>query len=193
LKETTLLAAVGELADMTIAGARMWTERRARINHDWLKNRYLQALGMWMNMLDGQVEDRVFERRFIEGILPEWVQRRAELEQLLEDYPSALSPAQLLAGPEALPISNPPDWLGAALHALWLRRERIPERVAEVRTLVHQTDDAYARASQLLQGHVSAQALGQVPGAPEAFAELRARCEAVGRALSALRGSPSVT
>ena len=172
----------------TAVDRRSWLERRSRLNHDWLKNRYLQALGMWLNVLDGKVEDDEFAQRIATTILPEWSAKRLELERLVHDYEIAMSPERLLGDDsDALPIRGAPRWLGPALHQLWLVRDRVPESSAKLLHILDETNRAQIIAAAQVDKTSSTSTVKNVPKAVEAVRELKNHCEALGRGLSALR------
>ncbi len=109
-----------------------WQRRRSEFSHDWLKNVFLPALGMWMNILDDEVEDRQFEMEFLESRFREWPGRSEDARAIVRSFEKELSPRSLVSrAPLNRLRPEHKEWLGEVIHVIWKRRCRVDELVAE--------------------------------------------------------------
>jgi hypothetical protein len=164
-----------------------WQNRRARFNHDWLKNQYLLALRNFLNLLDDLIENDELERTFVAKVLPQWEERREEVRHLIADFETEMSPRTLLAQPPLVNCDRTTrQWLGAVVHSLWLAQYPVKSLVDEVAKSVDETDAVYTRLKDAL-GEVentrSAEALR--PLRPH-FAEFYQACQSLARAIGKL-------
>ncbi len=155
-----------------------WQRRRSQFNHDWLKNVYLPALAKWQRILDGDVEDEAFVPMFASELLPKWSEHVADVTALLSSYEACMSPRTLLS---LAPLNHCPPadvgWLGGLVHALWLSRCRVEERVAIVHRSLTLVCEAFA--GLLLESPEADRPTGRFLGAsanPGAFQKFRAAC-----------------
>lgn len=128
-----------------------WQQRRSRLNHDWLKNQFLPALGHCLNLLDDLVEDIAFERSFVAKVLPQWETHLAEVRALPEDFERDMSPRTLFAYP---PLANcdaeTRRWLGDLVHVLWLARYPVRRWVSRATARAREAHAAFKRLSHEL-------------------------------------------
>ena len=128
-----------------------WQKQRGQFNHDWLKNRYLPAIAKWMNLLDKRVEDASFLTAFPSTILPQWMEYRRQAQLLAETFEVQMSPRVLL---DALPLSGlsstDRNWLGAAIHGLWIVRYPAKKWVADAASAIKAVDTAYKQLQEVI-------------------------------------------
>ena len=123
----------------------LWQARRSSLNHDWLKNEYVQALGRWRRVLDNEIEDPELEKRFLGEVLPCWEYHVDQAVALTSDFEGQMSPRALFAQePLARCDAATRDWLGDLVHALWLAREPVRRWVDEAKGHVADATAAYA-------------------------------------------------
>jgi hypothetical protein len=123
-----------------------WQRRRTALSHDWLKNRYLPALASWANILDGRIQDPVFETSFETEVLAQWETRRVEALALINSFSSEMSPRQLVI--EASTMANDADLrpiLAEFIHELWMFRNRVAKLVWIATARLRTADTVYLR------------------------------------------------
>lgn len=64
-----------------------WSLRRARFNHDRLKNEFMQAVLRLIRILEGRVNDDCFVEQFFEELDGKWRMLRAEAHKLAQEAP----------------------------------------------------------------------------------------------------------
>lgn len=69
-----------------------WHRRRVELNHDLLQNQLLPALGRWVHVLAGEIDDPGFGPAAQAEILSQWADARDRAAALIAEYPSAASP-----------------------------------------------------------------------------------------------------
>jgi hypothetical protein len=169
----------------------IWQKRRSAFSHDWLKNRYLQALGRWMNLLDDQIEDPSFEASFPDLILPEWEQEGRKAIELARAFESEMSPRRLL---EISPLSNcapfTRHWLGDMAHALWMNRYPVREWIDDAVCCADSADAGYLELRECLKFTVS---IEDMRSFRPLFAEFRSHCHALAKAIEKFPSRIKVT
>lgn len=164
--------------------ASTWQRRRSEFNHDWLKNRYLPALGKWLNLLDERIEDPIFEATFIDEVLPQWKERGTAAKELVRDFESYMSPRNLLNCPPLKRYSRIQErWLGQVVHELWLTRYPVRQWIDAALAAIEQADAAYAKVQQYLTDGDSGRNIEDLRRHRNLFADLRERCQVAARAL----------
>lgn len=129
-----------------------WNNLRAKLHHDWLQNRYLTFLKSRRDCFDNTdacIEDReeVFEQ------LLQWRDKRELLESFINNTEDALSPRQLLYEPPLDRMSDEnKEWLGEVIHALYLTRTGIRNKVVELDAMLVELDGIVEMAEQGLKG-----------------------------------------
>ena len=164
-----------------------WQQRRSRLNHDWLKNRYLNALDGFLALLsssNGSAADRLTE--FVRHDLREWEKRSREAGDLIGAFVQEMSPRSVVGLP---PLCLLPDetrnWLGASLHHLWLARYPVTNRIDAAARALDAADQAYRRLQNGLRRDPSC----QVPRLRELrgeFEALRDACRCLGDCIAQL-------
>jgi hypothetical protein len=160
-----------------------WQKRRGELNHDWLKNQYLIALGSWLNLLDKRITDPVLERSFVSEILPQWENARVQAESLARDFESEMSPCTLLNTPPLSRLDDlTKDWLARIIHRLWLRRCRADEMASTALLEVGRADRAYGHLKQALRRCSDTASVDAMRSLRSEFSEFRSCCQGVARA-----------
>jgi hypothetical protein len=162
-----------------------WQRRRTDFNHDWLKNRYVQALGRWLRVLDDQVDDPIMEQSFVRRVLPEWEVRAANALALARSYESEMSPSSLFGLP---PLSGCRDstraWLRPLVHELWASKYRVRGTIECAVAALEQAQESYDGIQAELEAVGTAATLQSLRGMRPLFQEFRDRCQRVGEAFS---------
>lgn len=164
-----------------------WQKRRSEFNHDWLKNRYLIALGAWLNLLDGELQDDSLERSFVSQVFPQWEQGAREALEIAEVFELEMSPRCLFG---QLPLARCDEetrtWLGQLVHTIWMMRYKVPELVAEIITQVKRVDAVYNQLQVALQICADRTSAAELRPLRPQFAEFRLRCLHLARAIEKL-------
>lgn len=129
-----------------------WQTRRSRFNHDWLKNRFLPALGKYMNIQRELVEDPGFELDFVRQIMPQWPPRSQEAQGLLGTFATEMSPRIVLSEPVFRYLDEPTrQWLGPLIDELWLNRYPIREWEQRAQTALLRADRQYGAVLKIFE------------------------------------------
>ncbi len=129
-----------------------WQKRRGEFNHDWMKNRYLPALGKLQNLLDDFIEDDDFLEFFFEDIFPEWEFYSAEGRVLIERFEIEMSPRSLIDYEPFTILNNETRaWLSELVHHLWLMRYPVRRWIEDAFRCISDVDDAYEKIIKLLK------------------------------------------
>jgi hypothetical protein len=127
-----------------------WQQRRAALNHDWLKNHLLVGLAEWQNVLAGHVDRDVRVETFLTAFGVEWRERRQPMRELLAQCEAAMSPRVLCDSP---PLAGLPAaqrrWLGDTVHALWVTRSAIRRLIDDAAACLEKADDCFEQMSRL--------------------------------------------
>lgn len=162
-----------------------WQQRRSRLNHDWLKNQYLQALGRWLNILDGHVRHGETERTFIASVLPQWESHCPEVRELIDDFPAAMTPARLF---EIEPLcrcdGDTIRWLPPVVDQVWRARYQVDECVAEALSALDGASTTYRSLSRGIRTCGGRTSVLELRKARDEFARFLDACEVLGSALS---------
>jgi hypothetical protein len=163
---------------------REWQRRRGQLNHDWLKNQLSPALGKWLNVISGEVEDESFAEHLQRSAFAEWPEKRHEITVLLNDFIREMSPLTLFLEP---PLSGCDDetkkWLGELVHRRWAEASETQALLSEAERCLEEADLAYGTLvsrSSLPIPHLET----ELEFLLTAAARFRKACEALGRALS---------
>jgi len=161
-----------------------WQRERSGVNHDWLQNQFILALGKWENICNGDVEDERFEAAFVPGGLRDWPQRREDLSGLIDRFEREMSPIRLFADP---PLSHCDTktraWLPDLIHSLWLERYRVKELVFAAREAIESADRAFFALKRFFPREGS-NSRDRSSDLARAVAEFRTRCEQLARCIS---------
>lgn len=161
-----------------------WQKHRSQFNHDWLKNHYLQALGAWLNLLDGNLENAEFERAFVAQILPQWQPASREARALVQDFAREMSPRQWFSvAPLAGCDEATRQWLEPLVDKWWRVRYGVDQLVSDAEARIADADAAYARLQQELKWSGEVQAAESLRPLRPLFAEFRRCCQNVAKAI----------
>jgi hypothetical protein len=161
-----------------------WQRRRAAFNHDWLKNRYIPALGKWLNVLDGQVTDDAFAVTFAQHKFLEWRRESWALKSLLDDFTTEMSPARLLEDAAGNPWCA--EWLRSFVRGYWLCVSDVERRLSDVRACADAVERAFWAVHGIIDDWGVQRILAEPGKARPVVAELHEACIALAEAVSAL-------
>jgi hypothetical protein len=122
-----------------------WQSRRNRFNHDWLKNRFLLALGKLINVLDDRIEDDEFLASFVGGGIKVWEAEYPEVLALIECFSAKMSPKVLFDRPPMSLWPKEKTWLPTVVDVMWRNRVRADELVQSARESATSANEAYLR------------------------------------------------
>ncbi len=131
-----------------------WQKQRSSINHDWLKNQYIPALAKFINLLEGRVEDKIFEDKFTSSILPEWTIKYSELIVLPIDFEKDMSPKTIIK--RVFLIFNSDDlktqyeWVEELIHRLWKYRYNVQKLIDNTAHEISLTNKLYQDIQYLI-------------------------------------------
>jgi hypothetical protein len=129
-----------------------WQKRRSDFNHDWMKNKYIQALGDWHRLLNDEQEDEDLEKKFVSDVLPQWESHSAEAFALPRNFKTEMSPRVLF---KKAPLSRCDEdtkkWLGEVIHNLWLVRYAVRQRINDTTTKASSANLSYLRLQKALK------------------------------------------
>lgn len=167
-----------------------WQARRARLNHDWLKNIFLPAIREARNIALGRLEDSEAESAFLNCRLPVWQQRYPTILNLLNTCEDHVSPRACFRLPP-LSLCDPDTlvWLPDLVHTLWLSRTDILGRIDAVKMLAQQAQEAYEMLEGALQDRPSF--VGETKVA-NALSEFDRACLDLSDGISSLPSAPQL-
>ncbi|MDO8721468.1 MAG: hypothetical protein Q7J31_04480 [Syntrophales bacterium] len=140
------------LLNCEMIDAPSWQKRRGEFNHDWMKNKYIQELERWMNVLDGSVENANLEKTFVRSILPQWQAHQAEAFSLPVDCETEMSPKRLFEVPPLAKCdADTKEWLGELVHQLWLVNYRVKQLISEAVARANKTEKTYKNLQRALK------------------------------------------
>ena len=158
-----------------------WQLRRSDFNHQWLKNRFLSALDAADQVISGRIRSKEYLQELIDEDLPEWQERREDLNALLEDFENEMSPRQLF---DIEPLSECEPFtknvLAELMHELWLARYPIRHWLIRAKEAASEVNKYY----ELLRGISPIDTTGKVrPEFASIFENFRTACRALSRAI----------
>jgi hypothetical protein len=166
--------------------ANNWQTDRGQLNHNWLQNGVLVALNHALRVTAGAVRPRNIRQTLAEDIL-RWQERRQEVPGLMDRFENEVSPKVFF---ERAPLCRCSDktksWLVPLTHELWLRREKVQEKMGTAK-------EAYVTAERTYEA-IQADLI-KMPEPPTVedlwpferlLRQFTAACEALSRAISAL-------
>lgn len=133
-----------------------WKHQRARLHHDWLQNSYLTFLRAEAENLDHPEKCLTSHQNILEQLLI-WEQKRLIFLKFIGNTVEALSPRQLLFVPPLDKMMNEDkEWLGPLIHALYLERSAIAEKVQLLTDAFCEIDKLVKELSLMLQSESAA-------------------------------------
>jgi hypothetical protein len=164
--------------------ASIWLVDREQLNHNWLQNGVLVALNHALSVVAGTVRPRKIRQTLDEDVR-RWQERRQEVPELLNRFENEMSPKVFF---DRAPLCRCTDetkgWLIPLTHELWLRREKVKEKIGTAK-------DAYDTVERTYQAVQSD--LGKMPEFPNIqdlwpferqLREFIVSCEALSRTIS---------
>lgn len=130
-----------------------WQLQRGELNHRWLTNQFLVSYvrGSLLAILASPDPDADVLEEFAARDWPSWAKRRRELESLLDSAEDALSPRQLLEHTTLVGESREVmPWLTGVVHAAWLARTAVRDRIANAKDALADVDQRYCALTPLL-------------------------------------------
>jgi len=128
-----------------------WQQRRSTLNHDWLKNDYINSVIAFSTRLNQPLLDRMRINEFILVIFPNWSRRQKEFGLLIAEAEEALSPRNLFKTPPLSRCSNETKkWLSQLAHELWLNHYPIKQWIEEALEALKQVNSAYDNILMIL-------------------------------------------
>lgn len=161
-----------------------WQKRRSEFNHDWMKNKYIQALRDWRRLLNDEQEDKELEEKFIADVLPQWESYVDEALALPRDFEIEMSPKVLFNEP---PLSgcdeDTKNWLGEVIHNLWLVRYAIKQLIDDATTKAESAKLSYGRLQKALKRCPDTRSAESLRPLRSFFEEFCKCCEALAGAI----------
>lgn len=119
-------------------GYKELSHTRAKLNHDFLQNRYLTFLAARQEMLD---DPRTATSGDLIKRLKEWEEKKPDFVKLVEGVEEALSPRQLLYQTPLDSLSEEhKSWLGPLVHELYCTRTKIKEKAVALKVKIEEVD-----------------------------------------------------
>lgn len=158
-----------------------WQRRRSDFNHQWLKNRFLSALDAAEQVIRGRIRAAAYWQEFIKADLPEWQERREDLNLLLEDFEIEMSPRRLFDCPPLSECASPGrDVLAELMHELWLARYPIASWLKKANGAASRANIHFERLRKIAPMDEA----GKVPSEfVSEFEEFRAACRTLSKAI----------
>ena len=120
-----------------------WQTDRGQLNHNWLQNSVLVALNHALRVADGKISSRNPYRTMYEDIV-RWQERNCEIPKLIARFNEEMSPKVFF---EHEPLNRCAteirSWLVPAIHELWVRREKVSEKINTAMTSYDTAEQAY--------------------------------------------------
>lgn len=161
-----------------------WQQRRNEFSHIWLKKQYLLALGAWLNLLDGHVDDPEFERAFVPEVLAQWQWASQTAAELSGSFAQEMSPRNLFDAPPLAGCSaGTRQWLAPLLESLWRVHYQVDQLVADAKTRIAEADAAYTRLQDALRGEAEICSAVALRHLRPLFTEFRNGCQQVAKAI----------
>lgn len=156
--------------------------QRAYLNHDWLKNRYLNSLRAFVARLKVRADPQRLQVFLAEDLVT-WETHRDALTRLIAGLPGQMSPALLF---RRSPLSRRCAlrvWLEVALVDLWKCRREIDALTEEMQAGFRNADRQYARLQQQLAAEGRDAAAG-LPAMRRQFETFLSTCNRLSETLS---------
>ena len=127
-----------------------WQLRRSELNHNWLKNRYLNRMSAAIQRLRNAGPGRKLALSFFVEDFREWEDKRGEANWLVENFEVQMSPKVLF---DREPLSNvdaaTKEWLPDLIHTLWVSRYRISSMLKNINTAMSVMERKYTCISRM--------------------------------------------
>lgn len=121
-----------------------WQTQRVRLNHNWLKNRYLRLLNNFINRIDGKKTDQSRIEVFKSKIFHEWADNTCLFNDLVKRSIIELSPKNLFKN---FPLTECNEyyqnWLLDLSHELWLKQYKMDNLQINAFETINQINKLY--------------------------------------------------
>lgn len=162
-----------------------WQTDRGQLNHNWLQNGVLVALNHAVRLAAGGVRSSMLRQALTEDVM-RWSERRSELPGFLDRFESEMSPKTFF---DRLPLSRCSDdtkgWLIPLPHDLWLKREKVPEKIDTAKGAYEAAERIYASVLADLERIPDTPTIEDLWPFERLLREFTDACEALSRAISA--------
>ncbi len=163
-----------------------WQIDRGQLNHNWLQNGVIVALNHGVRLATGGVRSSVVRQALEEDIL-RWGERRNEVPGFLDRFENEMSPKELF---DRIPLCRcsvtTKSWLVPLIHELWLRREKVPEKIVTAKVAYETAERNYKIVHAALQMIPEAPTLDDLWPFERLLREFTTACEDLSLAISAL-------
>lgn len=130
-----------------------WNNIRGKVHHAWLQNEYLVFLQGWAEDIDEALRDEKSIREDILKQIVVWRAKERDFILLLDETIDALSPAQLL---DEYPLNRMDEedkvWLREVVHALYLARTGMEQKVDEIRARLVKLFGMHGQLMNIIDG-----------------------------------------
>jgi hypothetical protein len=130
-----------------------WNNLRAKLNHDWLQNRYLTFLMARGRYMDELMKAGKLPREDIQVQFIDWQRKENDFAFLINESIESLNPAQLV---DEYPLNLMADenrlWLKEVVHVLYIERTGMTEKVAKLKEKLKLISDVHKLLSRILNG-----------------------------------------
>lgn len=161
-----------------------WQRRRARLNHDWLRNQFLVHLDGLSELIESSSWDDEFVDEFAGSILPRWEVQHENMRDLIDRFEDEMSPRTLF---ESTPLSRcrlqSNGWLEELVHILWLARYPVSKWIADAHRSAGQANEAYARLRDVLKSSLAGSLTEHLRENRPLLTEFREKCERLSEAI----------
>lgn len=166
---------------MTEKRQKSWQQRRSDFNHQWLKNRFLSALDAAAQVIRGRIRAAACLQELVDVDLPEWQERREDLNALLAEFETEMSPRRLFDSPPLSECKSPAmEVLADFSHELWLARYPVAEWLEGARRAASEVDAHYELLRRIAPVDVAGGARQEFVAEFEKF---RGACRALSKAV----------
>jgi len=165
--------------------ASSWQTDRGQINHNWLQNGVLVGLHHALNIATGMVRSQNARGALSEDV-KRWQERQNELPGLLDRFENEMSPKVLF---DRFPLcrcsAETKGWLIPLTHELWLRREKVQEKVGVAKEAYAAAERTYEKVQSDLQKMPLTPTIEDLWPFERMLREFTTACEDLSRAISA--------
>lgn len=109
-----------------------------------MKTKYIPPIKKFLNILDGEIEDKSFENNFLQAVLPKWSIYKEEVYWLINHFEERMSPKILLTlNPLShLNIENK-NCLQELIHFVWATKYSIKDLTESVQKEAERASNSF--------------------------------------------------
>lgn len=163
-----------------------WQTDRGQLNHNWLQNGVLVALNHAVRLASGGVRSSVVRQALVADVL-RWDERRNEVPRFLGRFENEMSPKVFF---DRIPLcrcsAETKDWLIPLTHELWLRREKVQEKIGKAKDAYDTAERAYEAVHADIKKMPKSPTIEDLWPFERLLREFTTACEALSHAISAL-------